>query len=63
MAKRKQTFHRGASIERSALVEYLKRLRRNGTPMGMVSVPFIIDMILDWIDDRPQRYRRRKGGL
>lgn len=57
----KKTFHEGAELERRAFKAYLKRqlnLQRGAVPAKLWGSD-----ILEWVQGRCDRYKKRKGGL
>ena len=61
----KQTFHRGADLERQAFKRKLKRFRkiyREETVCEHI-VRKVIDELLWWVETRTARYKKKKGGL
>jgi hypothetical protein len=59
---KKRTFHAGASLDRQSV---LRKLRRDRLVVQRVSgdVLVYIGTLIEWVRQRPARYRRRPGGL
>jgi len=58
-----QTYHEGAQDERDAIRAHLRKLLGDALEAGSIADAKILNGFLAWIDERPIRYRARKGGL
>lgn len=63
MAKRKNpaTDNRGAADERACIKRKIKQILKNDSPS--ISSDAVLIVLLNWIDNRSERFRARKGGL
>lgn len=56
---KRTTYHDGANAERKAIRGKLKRVRRSCEYVAAE----ILDHLIEWINQRDERYNKRKGGL
>ena len=63
MSTRKPTELSGASDERDAVRAYLRRQIKSAEDAGADSWALPLKTVLNWLNDRAERYRRKAGGL